>query len=476
MKPEIFDLIVIGGGRAANLAIAAAKQGRKAALIERETLGGTCPNRGCVPSKLLIGFAEAVRHVREADRHFIDAELRGIDLDRAFASVNDYVGGVDSRYAGRVAESGAELIRGEGRFVGEKTVEVNSRQLQAETIVIATGSRPATPPHADLPVWTSDELFPLEGDPPKSLLVVGGGFIGCEMAAFFAAMGTETHLFARGGRLLGREDRDIERVFQEEFGRAVPTRCHATLADLAHGEGGFTAVFEEHGERREYRAESILFAIGRRPNAEALNLEATGLSTDERGFIPVDECLETRVEGIYAAGDVNGRYMLQHAASYEVHYLRQRLLKGEEGPIDERLVAHAVFSHPEVASVGMTEDEAEKSGLPYVAVFEDWLASARAMAMRIEYPRVKLIVCPGDYSILGCHLVGPESCTLLHQVLAVMRLKNDVRELANMIYIHPALNECLLAAAVRAVAEIRQRRSEDSGREVDDCLCPSDEE
>ena len=456
---ESFDLIVLGGGRAANLAIPAAKSGLMTALIERDRLGGACPNRGCVPSKLLIGFAEAARHVRHANRHFIDAEFRGADLRRIFASVNEYVGGVDARYQARVDEAGVTLLRGEGRFVGPKTIAVAGRELTAEKIVVATGSRPVASKFSQLPVWTSDSLFPMEGEPPKSLLVIGGGFIGCEMGAFFAAVGTETRLFTRGGRLLGREDSDIERVFQTEFEKHVPTHCHSTLKDLSWDGAEFTATFNIHGKTETFTAERVLFATGRVPNTDMLELEKTGLLADARGFLPVNEHLETSVPGIFATGDVNGRFMLQHAAAFEVHYLRQKFLKGVTDPIDERLIAHAVFSHPEVASVGFTEEQLKTAGTPYVAVFEDWLASARAEAMRIDYPRVKLLVSPTDHSILGCHLVGPESSTLLHQVMMLMRLKNDVRELANIIYIHPALNECLLAAAVKAVGEVRKSQS-----------------
>lgn len=248
------------------------------------------------------------------------------------------------------------------------------------------------------------------------------------------------------------EDRDIEAVFQTEFAKQVNTHCHASLTELTHDGSEFTATFEEHGKREIYTAENVLFAIGRRPNTETLKLESTGLAPNKRGFLPVDQHLQTTVEGIYAAGDVNGRYMLQHAASFEIRYLRNKLIKENTEPIDERLIPHAVFSHPEVASVGLTEEQLKASGTPYVSVLEDWLASARAMAMRIDYPRTKLLVSPKDYSILGCHLVGPESCTLIHQVLAVMHLKNDVHELADMIYIHPGLNECLLAAAVKSVS------------------------
>ncbi|MEO5913072.1 MAG: FAD-dependent oxidoreductase, partial [Luteolibacter sp.] len=204
---ETYDLIVLGGGRAANLAIAASKAGWKTVLIERDQLGGTCPNRGCVPSKLLIGFADAARHARNAGRHFIHADFQGVDLQKIFDSVNQYVGGVDGRYEDRVNAAGVTLIRGEGRFTGQKQIEVSGRTLTAERIVVATGSRPSPPPFAHLPVWTSDDLFPLESTPPKSLIVIGGGVIGCEMAAFFAAVGVETSLFVRGDRLLKKEDK-----------------------------------------------------------------------------------------------------------------------------------------------------------------------------------------------------------------------------------------------------------------------------
>jgi dihydrolipoamide dehydrogenase len=456
---ETYDLIVIGGGRASNLAIAAAKAGMKTLLIERDLLGGACPNRGCVPSKLLIGFAEAARHVRDADRHFIDSEFHSIDTKRIFRSVNEYIGGVDGRYQDRVATAGVDLVRGEGRFIGMKTISVSNREFTAERIVVATGSRPTPPLFGSLPVWTSDSLFPFEGDVPKSLLVIGGGFIGCEMAAFFSATGIETRLFTRGDKLLGREDRDIERVFRAEFEKHVPTYCHSTLKDLSWDGAEFTAMFEIHGEVKIFTADRVLFAIGRLPNTESLDLSKTGLVADKHGFLPVNEHLETSVPGIFATGDVNGRFMLQHAAAFEVQYLRQKFLKTVTDPIDERLIAHAVFSHPEVASVGFTEEQLKSTGTPYVAVFDDWLASARADAMRIDYPRVKLLVSPTDHSILGCHLVGPESSTLLHQVMMLMRLKNDVRELANLIYIHPALNECLLAAAVKAVGKVRKFRA-----------------
>jgi dihydrolipoamide dehydrogenase len=442
-----YDLIVIGGGRASNLAFAAGKAGQRVALIEKDRLGGTCPNRGCVPSKLLIGFAEAARRVREADRHFIEAKIDRIDVERMFAETDDWVEGVDGRYKGRLPE-GADLYRGIGRFVDDHVVEVRGERLTAPRIVIATGTRPRPLPFPDIPAWTSDDLFPFRKKVPRSITIVGGGFIGCELANFFEAVGVETRLVVRGDRLLPAEDRDISGIFTEQFSRNVSVDLQTKVTAATHHDGQFTVELETvSGEVRTHRSEALLFAIGRLPNTDQLGLENTNIEMDRRGFLRRDGFLETTSPGVFALGDVGGQYQLQHAASYEVHYLRQRFLKEESGPIDFGAMPHAVFSDPEVAAVGMTEEQAKVSGRPYVVVMENWLASARAMSTRLDYPRTKLLVDTENHEILGCHLIGPEASTMMD---------NDVRHLKDMIHIHPALPEALLAAGVGAVKKVRR--------------------
>ncbi|MDQ8189269.1 dihydrolipoyl dehydrogenase family protein [Roseibacillus persicicus] len=450
-----YDLVILGGGRASGLAIAAAKEGKSVALVERDRLGGTCPNTGCVPSKLLIGYAEAARRVREADRHFIKATLEEIDVARIFQEVGDWVQGVDPRYESRM--EGVDLYRGHGRFVSNKVVEVNGEELAGEVIVVATGTKPRPTPFAD--VWTNENLFPLKEKVPRSITVVGGGFIGCELANFFEAVGIETRLLVRGETLLPIEDEDIEAVFREEFTKNVPTSFGTTVSGLEKNEDGFLLELTgPDGSTSTHQSEQVLFAIGRVPTTDNLGIENTDLQLDQRGYLVVDDSLRTNVDGIYAAGDIAGRYQLQHVASYDIHYLRQQLLKGAEGPIDYGAVPHAVFTDPEIAAVGATEAELVEKGTPFVKIFQDWKASARAMASRLDYPRIKLLVNPDDYSILGCHLVGPDASTVLHEVLAIMRLKNDVREMAAMMYIHPALPELLLDAAVQAIKEVKKYR------------------
>lgn len=457
-----YDLIVIGGGRASNLAFAVGKAGQRVALIEKDKLGGTCPNRGCVPSKLLIGYAEAARRVREADRHFIKANLEELDVERMFAETDEWVEGVDGRYESRLPE-GADLYRGTGSFVEDHVVEVDGQRLTAPRIVIATGTRPRPNPFPDVPAWTSDDLFPFGKKVPASITIVGGGFIACELGNFFDAVGVETRLVVRGDRLLPAEDQDISRIFTDQFTHNVPTDLNTRVVAASHDGDGFAIDLETaDGETLTHRSEALLFAIGRLPNTHDLGLENTGIETNDRGFIKRDGFLETTAPGVFALGDVAGQYILQHAAAYEVHYLRQRFLRDETEPLEFGAMPHAVFSDPEVAAVGMTEEEAKESGPPHVVVTKHWLASARAMSTRLEYPRTKLIVDVENHAILGCHLIGPEASTMIHQVLAVMHLDNDVRHLKDMIHIHPALPEALLAAGVEAVKMVR-RASEGAG-------------
>jgi mycothione reductase len=455
-----YDLIVIGGGRASNLAVAAGQAGKKVVLIEKDRLGGTCPNRGCVPSKLLIGYAEAARRVREADRHFIEATIGRIDVERMIAETNAWVEGVDGRYEGRLPDE-VDLYRGTGRFVDDHVVEVDGKQLTAPQIVIATGTRPRPAPYPEFPVWTSDDIFPLKGKVPGSITIVGGGFIGCELSNFFDAVGVETRLLVRGERLLPAEDADISRIFTEQFSQNVSVDLQTKVGSVEYGDGMFEIQLDKAGGG-VHRSEALLFAIGRLPNTDQLGLENTRIEKDQRGFVKRDSYLETTVPGVHAVGDVAGEFMLQHAASYEVHYLRQRLLRGEQDPINMGAMPHAVFSDPEVAAVGLTEKQVTESGRPHVVVMKDWKASARAMSTRLDYPRTKMLVDPDTHEILGCHLIGPEASTMIHEVMMVMRLDNDVRHIKDLIHIHPALPEALLAAAVSAEKEIRRHREENA--------------
>ena len=259
-------------------------------------------------------------------------------------------------------------------------------------------------------------------------------------------------MVVRGDRLLKREDEDITAIFNTEFPKRVRTSFNTSISALSHDGKIFSLELKDKEKNiSKHTSEAVLFATGRIPNTDKLGLENTDLQINKRGYLLVNDQLETSVSGIYAAGDVAGNYMFQHSASYEIHYLIQKLCGQKTGAINYGFIPHAVYSEPEIAGVGATEAELRETNVDYIRVFEPWDASARALAMKVSYPRIKLLISPQG-SILGCHLIGPQASVLIHEVLPVLRIKKDnVRILAETIHIHPALSEVILDAARKAV-------------------------
>jgi mycothione reductase len=449
---KVYDLIVIGGGRASTLAAKAGQIGKKVALIEKSKLGGTCPNRGCVPSKLLVGYADVIRTIQESKRHYISSDIDAIDREKVFRENSEFIDGVDDDYKSMLNEN-VELFRGEGSFISDKVVGVNDETLTAPTIIIATGSKPKKPPFEN--AWTSDDVFPIHKI-PSSIAIVGSGFIACELANVFDALGVKTKLLVRSETLLSHEDKEISETFQKEFSKNIDIEFNTTVKDAKYENSFFNISFEnKKGQETKHICETLLYATGRESNTYTLNLENTSIQVDEEGFIKRDEFFETSVKGIYVLGDAAGEHMLQHAAAFEMNHLYKFLFENEEKPLSFKYMPHAVFTDPEVASVGITEEEAKDKKLDFVVSKTDWLASAKAKSTKLTYPFTKFIVERDSYKILGCHMIGPQSSVMIHQVLTVMHIDNDIRHLKEMLYIHPALNESLLPAAINAIKNIR---------------------
>jgi len=447
-----FDLIIIGGGRASNLAVNAGKAGLSVALIEKSALGGTCPNRGCVPSKLLIGYAHTARAIKDSSRHYIDATINNIDINKIFEHTNNYVSKIDSRYESRFNEN-VEIFRGIGKFISNNEVQVNDEVLTAPKIVISTGTRPIEPSHKK--AWSSDDIFPLVGEVPKSITIVGSGFIACELANFFDAIGVKTKLLVRSQTLLSSEDNEISDLFKKEFIKNIDVLFDTTIQDVQHQENNFTmTLINKNNTITTHKSEALLYATGRKSNADTLNLEATSIEVNDKGFIKRDDFFQTTAKGIYVVGDASGEHMLQHAAAYEVNHLGKILLENNTTPLKFKYMPHAVFTDPEIASVGLSEEKAKQNDIEYIVTTTNWLASAKAMSTKLKYPITKFLVNPKTHEIIGCHLIGPESATLMHQILAVMHIDNDIRHLKEMLYIHPALSEAILPAAVEAAREV----------------------
>ena len=449
-----FDLIIIGAGRASNLAVSAGKAGKRVALIEKSTLGGTCPNRGCVPSKLLLGYAHVANAIKESQRHFIDSSINSIDIKKIFEKTNSYISKIDSIYENKFNEN-VQIFKGEGSFISNNIVKVNDEQLTAPKIVIATGTRPIEAPHEK--AWTSDDIFPLLGDIPKSITIVGAGFIACELASFFSGVGIKTTLLVRSQRILSNEDEEISAIFKDEFSKKMDILFDTSIKTTNYENNQFNLILEnKDGTTKEHQSDALLYATGRQSNTDTLNLENTSIQIDERGFIKRDKLFETNAKGVYVVGDASGKHMLQHASAYEINHLGKILLEDCKEPLYFKYMPHAVFTEPEIASVGITEQKAKEKNIKYITSTTNWLASAKAMSTRLHYPVTKFLINPDNYEILGCHMIGPESSTMMHQVLAVMHINNDVRHIKEMLYIHPALSEALLPAAVAAVKEVEK--------------------
>lgn len=452
-----YDLIVIGAGRASNLAANAGKRGLKVAIIEKAELGGTCPNKGCVPSKLLIGHASVIRNIQESNLHYIDSTINKIDIKKIFEKVNSYISKVDGNYEKKFNEN-VTIYKGTASFVSNKIIEINSEKITAKNIVIATGTRPADPQHEK--AWTSDDIFPLDLNKiPNSISIVGAGVIACELANFFDAIGIETTMIVRGVELLSKEDKEIKDIFKSEFTKNVKVLFETDIEKVEHLNDEFILSLNTNEKTSIHKSQALLYAIGRKSNADLLKLENTDIKVNKRGFIIRDEFFQTDVKDVFVVGDASGETGLQHAAAYEINYLEKILYENQKEPLKFKYMPHGVFTHPEVASVGMTEEEAIKSNINYIAHSSGWKASAKAMSLKIDYPLCKFIVNPDTYEILGCHLIGYESVTMMHQVLSIMHLENDIRHLKEMLYIHPALNEALLVASVQTIKKIEESKS-----------------
>ena len=447
-----FDLVILGGGNAAALGRTAGRRGLSVAIVEEGPLGGVCPNRGCVPSKLLLGYAEVGSVVRDAGRFHVDARLNGIDGRALLAETFGATRQTDAKITASLPDN-VEVLRGRGRFVGERTIEVNGERVRGDRVVVATGTRPRRPTDegaAGTPYWTSRDVFEME-DLPNSILVVGGGYIGTELAQFFHGVGVTTTLLHRNDTLLRAEDEDVRAVFAKGFTASVPCRLSTRIVRVRHDGGGFAVDVSSPEGDETLHAERLLYAIGRVPNSDGIGLDVAGVATDADGWITVDDRLRTSASGVWAFGDVVGGHQFTHTAAWEAKYLERVLLDGEDAPLDHGPVPHAVFSRPEVAGVGATEQELRTAGTPYHAAALPYSTAAKGRAVKESHGLCKVLVGP-DGALLGVQIVGHEASVLVHQAIMAMRWKPHIDALTDVMYIHPSLPEVLRNTARKAAA------------------------
>lgn len=456
-----YDIIVIGSGGGAKISTPSSKLGFKVALCEKDRLGGTCLNRGCIPSKMLIHPADVASTIQGASIYGIDAEIKGVDwtalVERVAKTIDEESFSINPNIE---SNPNIDWYREPVRFIGEKTLQSGDTVFTADRIFIAVGARPNIPDIEglkDTPYMTSTEALRCTKQ-PKDMIVLGGGYIATELAHFYASLGTHVHMFVRS-KLLSHVDSEV----QEEFSRLFTQHPNITfhfknsLEKVAHDESkGFTLTYKEGDEVQTVTTEQMLVSIGVVPNSDTLDLDKTGIKLKKGGFIEVDDHLRTTCPNVWAFGDVAGNYLFRHSANFEGEYLMETVIRADESegpyPIDYVGMPWAVFSNPQVAGVGETEDQLIARGANYVKGVNKYQWSAMGMALRSELSGgiVKLLICKDTRKILGCHIVGEEASVLIHEVIPLMRLNGTLDDLLYMIHIHPALSELVRNAARRA--------------------------
>jgi dihydrolipoamide dehydrogenase len=444
------DVVVIGGGPGGYVAaIHAAHLGAKVALIEKDRLGGTCLNRGCIPTKALVRSVEIFLEAKRADEFGVEIGSVKANLSQIMTRKRKVVDALVSGVEHLIKANKIGLHHGIGRLVSPRLVKVNTTEIAAKKIIVATGSESALLPvdGLGLPgVLTTDDILELE-ELPESLIVIGGSHVGVEFASIFNALGTKVTIVKRRPLLLEPIDEEIGRRFAQLLSRqGIRVITGAAVKAIVRDKSLLRVVWDTPEGEEGVNGQVVLMATGRRPYSEEVGYSELGLKM-EQGAISVNDYLETNIEGVYAIGDVTGKYMLAHVASYEGEVATENAL-GRRRQADYQAVPTCMFTYPEIAGVGITEQDAKNSNIPHKVSKFPFAACGRAVAMGETIGMVKMICHAGDGKVLGVHIMGPHAGDLIAEGALAVQLGATARDLAHTIHAHPTLPEAVHETAM----------------------------
>lgn len=446
-----YGLIVIGSGAGMNTVDAGLERGLKVAVVEEGPLGGTCLNRGCIPSKVLIHAADVIREAQEAADVGVHMRLEKADYATIKKRMWDIVlTGRHEMEEGVKHVKDLDLYPLVGIFVSDYTLQVGDETITSKRIVIASGARAQIPPVPGLDgvkYHTYRTVFDIE-EQPESIVILGGGYIGCEFAHFFSAIGTRVVLVGRNPVLLPHEEPETSALVKKRLSKHVEVHTGTDTLRVEGRDGRVSVVIRDpaSGSERTVEGQHLLVAVGVRPNSDWLRPERTGVKTDDKGWILTDQYLETSKPGIFALGDALGRNMYRHTANYQAGLVAHNMFEERRTAMDLHAVPHAVFTTPQVGQVGMTEADARQGRKVMVGVSR-YYDSAMGFAYGDEETFAKVIVEHPTRRILGATVVGPQAATLVQQVVNMMNSENQTyAPLVRSQIIHPALSEVLASA------------------------------
>ncbi|MBO0879286.1 MAG: dihydrolipoyl dehydrogenase [Mycobacterium sp.] len=467
-----FDLLVVGGGPGGYVAaIRAAQRGLHVGLVEKERPGGVCLNWGCIPTKAMLRSAELFETVKAAADFGVHVDNVRLDFAAVRQRKNGIVKELTDGVRGLLKANGVTVIEGHAQFTGPTSVEVfepgpssvfadgpryaaapsgtATRTVTATDVVIATGSVPSLllVPGADLPgVITSDGAFGVT-EVPERLVIIGGSAVGAEWACLFAAIGSEVTVVEVQDRLVPVEDNEIGDALGRSFTkRGITVVTGSTVTGIAQS-GDALVVNVSGATTRSFEADVVLIGVGRRPNTAHLDLDRTGIVTDARGFIPVDDRMRTSVDHVYAIGDITGTALLAHVASHQ-GLAAADVIAGHDTRVNYDVIPAATFTHPEIASVGLTEDAARAAGHDVVTAKFPFAALGRAKTLGDGEGFCKIVAGARHREVLGVHIIGPSAGDLITEGALAITLEATLDELADTIHAHPTLGEIGMEAAL----------------------------
>jgi len=435
------DLLIIGAG-SGNSIIGPEHDDWDVAIAEPWDFGGTCMNRGCIPSKMFVHAADLALSARRGPALGVHTSFQAADWpairDRVFGRI-DPIAAAGLEY--RNSLENVTVYRHSARFTGERTVDLGGLEVTADRIVIAAGARslvPDVPGLADTPFCTSDDVMRLD-ELPDRLVILGGGFIAAEMAHVFDGLGSRVTIVHRGDLMLRGADEDVRRCITAAYVDRMDVRLETTVSRVSH-DGTYEILLSDGST---LRADQLLVATGRQPNGDRLEVHRAGITLDERGYIITDDQLRTGADGIWALGDVTNPRQLKHTANAEARIVAHNLADPTEfQSVDRSVVPHAVFGHPQVGSVGNTEKELVDSGRPHIVATRRYADTAYGWAMEDSTGFAKVLADPDTRLLLGAHIVGPQAPTLVQQLIQGMATGLTVDQMARQqLYIHPAMPE-----------------------------------
>jgi dihydrolipoamide dehydrogenase len=459
MATKTFDAVVIGAGPGGYVAaIRLAQLGKKTALVDKEALGGVCLNWGCIPSKALIAAANLVEDLRGASDRGISAEPK-VDVAKLRQFKNDVVkklvGGVGMLEKG----NGVEVLKGTAKFVGPTAIEVTGAgeptRVEAQAFIVATGARPVQIPGFEFDgkdVWSAKEAVDLP-EIPKRLVIIGGGIIGLELGTVYAKLGTKLTVVEALPSILSGIDQDAVRLVAKGLRqRDVTVHVNAKAKGLERGDGELRVKVEVGGKEEVIPCDKVLVAVGFRPNSENLGLESAGVKVGPRGFVEVNERMQTSVPSIYCIGDLSGPPLLAHKASKEGE-IAAEVIAGKKSARDWVAMPAAIFTDPEVATVGLSEEEAQKQGYePMVGKFA-FAALGRAIAIDHTEGFVKVVGDKKTKLLLGATIAGPEASDLIAEAALALEMGAYLEDVALTVHAHPTLPEAFMEACKAALGE-----------------------